>query len=48
MWDDLQGHVLAAVQAKQSGDANGAQTALAAIAATRSKFTKALGQVLRQ
>jgi hypothetical protein len=42
MWDDLQGHVLAAVKAKQSGDANGAQAALAASAATRSKFTKAL------
>lgn len=42
MWDDLQGHVLAAARAKQSGDADGAQAALAEIAAIRSKFTKAL------
>jgi len=42
MWDDLQGRVLAAVQAKQSGDADGEKSALAAIASTRAKFTKAL------
>ena len=42
MWDDLQGLVLTAVQARQSGDAVGATSALAGIAATRAKFTKAL------
>ncbi len=42
MWDDLQGRVLAAVQARQSGDADGEKSALAEIAATRAKFTKAL------
>ena len=42
MWDDLQGRVLAAVQAKQSGNADGEKSALAEIAATRAKFTKAL------
>ncbi|MBN2295799.1 MAG: hypothetical protein JXM70_25435, partial [Pirellulales bacterium] len=42
MWDDLQGQVLAAVQAKQSGSADGERSALAEIAATRAKFTKAL------
>lgn len=42
MWDDLQGRVLAAVQARQSGDADGEKSALADIAATRAKFTKAL------
>jgi hypothetical protein len=42
MWDDLQGRVLAAVQAKQSGSADGERSALAEIAATRAKFTKAL------
>ncbi len=42
MWDDLQGLVLAAVQAKQSGNAGGEKSALAEIAATRAKFTKAL------
>ena len=44
MWDDLQGDVLAAIHAKQSGDADGAKAALAEIAATRAKFTKALQQ----
>ena len=42
MWDDLQGRVLAAVQARQSGNAGGEKSALAEIAATRAKFTKAL------
>lgn len=42
MWDDLQGRVLEAVRAKQSGDADGEQSALAGIAATRAKFTQAL------
>ena len=42
MWDDLQGLVLAAVQARQSGDAEGAISAMAGIATTRSRFTKAL------
>ncbi len=42
MWDDLQGLVLTAIQAKQSGDAGAEKSALAAIAATRAKFTKAL------
>ncbi|MHB0955007.1 MAG: glycoside hydrolase family protein [Pirellulaceae bacterium] len=42
MWDDLQGRVLAAVQAKQSGNRDGERSALAEIAATRAKFTKAL------
>ena len=42
MWDDLQGCVLAAVQAKKSGNANAERSALAEIAATRAKFTKAL------
>jgi len=42
MWDDLQGNVLAAVQAKESGDADGEKAALAEIAATRAKFTGAL------
>jgi len=42
MWDDLQGRVLAAVQAVQSGDADGRKSALAEVAATRAKFTKAL------
>ena len=42
MWDDLQGRVLAAVQAKQSGDADNEKSAMAGIAATRAKFTKAL------
>jgi len=42
MWDDLQGYVLAAVQAKQSGDADREKAALAQIAATRARFTKAL------
>ncbi len=42
MWDDLQGQALAAVQAKNSGDADGARAALAGIAATRARFTKAL------
>jgi hypothetical protein len=42
MWDDLQGRVLAAVQAKQSGDKSGAKSALAEVAVTRAKFTKAL------
>jgi hypothetical protein len=44
MWDDLQGHVLAAAKMKQSGDADGAQAALNASKATRSKFTKALNK----
>lgn len=42
MWDDLQGRVLAAVQAKQSGNADGEKSAMAEIAAVRAKFTKAL------
>jgi hypothetical protein len=42
MWDDLQGRVLAAVQAKQSGNVDGEKSALAEIAATRVTFTKAL------
>jgi len=42
MWDDLQGRVLAAVQAKQSGSADNERSALAEITATRAKFTKAL------
>jgi hypothetical protein len=42
LWDDLQGRVLAAVQARQSGDVEGQNSALAEIAATRAKFTKAL------
>jgi hypothetical protein len=42
MWDDLQGRLLAAVQAKQAGNADGEKSALAEIAATRAKFTKAL------
>jgi hypothetical protein len=42
MWDDLQGRVLSAIQAKQSGSADGERSALAEIAATRAKFTKAL------
>jgi hypothetical protein len=42
MWDDLQGLVLKAIQAKQSGDAGAEKPALAEIAATRAKFTKAL------
>ncbi len=42
MWDDLQGCVLAAVQAKASGDTDGEKAAMAEVAATRAKFTKAL------
>ncbi len=42
MWDDLQGRVLAEIQAKRSGNADGERSALAEIAATRAKFTKAL------
>jgi hypothetical protein len=42
MWDDLQGWVLKAVQAKEVGDLDGEKSALAEIAATRAKFTKAL------
>ncbi len=42
MWDDLQGHVLAAVQASQSGDTDDENSAMAEITATRAKFTKAL------
>ncbi len=42
MWDDLQGYVLAAVQAKQAGNADGEKSALAEAAAIRAKFTKAL------
>lgn len=42
MWDDLQGRVLAAVQAKLSGDSDAEKPVLAEIAATRAKFTKAL------
>ncbi len=42
MWDDLQGRVLAAVQARQSGNANDEETALSEIAAMRARFTKAL------
>ena len=42
MWDDLQGRVLAAVQAKQAGNADGEESALTEIAATLAKFTKAL------
>ncbi len=42
MWDDLQGRVLAAIQARQSGNAAADEAALAEIAATRAMFTKAL------
>lgn len=42
MWDDFQARVLAAVQAKQSGNVGSEKSALAEIAATRAKFTKAL------
>jgi hypothetical protein len=42
MWDDLQGHVLAAVQAKQSNNAVSEKAAMTEIAATHAKFTKAL------
>lgn len=48
MWDDLQGHVLAAIQASprsrgaQSGNADTEKSALVEIAATRAKFTNAL------
>jgi len=42
MWDDLQGHVLAAMQAKRFGNPDAGKAALAQIAATRAKFTKAL------
>jgi len=42
MWDDLQGRVLAAAQARQSGNAGGEKSAIAEIATTRAKFTKAL------
>jgi len=42
MWDDLQGRVLAAVQARQSGDSAVAATALADVAAVRARFTKSL------
>lgn len=41
-WDDLQGRVRAAVQAQQVGDKEGVKSALADIAVTRAKFTKAL------
>ena len=44
MWDDLQGLVLAAVQAKQSSNADREKSAMAEIAATRAKFTKALSR----
>jgi len=40
MWDDLQGRVLAAVQAKQLGNADGEKSALAEIAATRAKLPR--------
>jgi len=42
MWDDLQGRVLVAIQAKQAGNADSEKSALAEIAATRARFTKAL------
>lgn len=42
MWDDLQGHVLAAVQARHVGDEDAAKTALSEAATTRARFTKAL------
>lgn len=42
LWDDLQGRVLAAVQASQSGNRAGLHSALAGIAATRARFTQAL------
>jgi hypothetical protein len=42
MWDDLQGCVLTAARANQSGDADAEKSALAKITATRAKFTKAL------
>lgn len=42
MWDDLQGRVLDAIQAKQAGDTAGEKNALAGIAATRARFTRAL------
>lgn len=42
MWDDLQGRVLEAVQARQSGDADGDKKTMAEITSIRAKFTKAL------
>ncbi len=42
MWDDWQGHILLAVQARQSGNADAEKSALADVAATHAKFTKAL------
>jgi hypothetical protein len=42
MWDDLQGHVLTAIQARQAGNVKNAQAAWSEIATTRAKFTKAL------
>ena len=42
MWDDLQGQVLAAIQARQSGKPDGEKSALTEIATTRAKFTQAL------
>lgn len=42
MWDDLQGHVLAAIQAKQAGNADSEKEARTQIATIRCKFTKAL------
>ncbi len=44
MWDDFQGHVLAAAQARQSGDADDEKETMAKITATRAKFTEALEQ----
>ncbi len=40
--DEAVGRVLAAVQARQSGNADGEKSALVEIAATRARFTKAL------
>jgi hypothetical protein len=42
MWDDLQGCVVAAVQARQSHNAADEEAALADVAAMRARFTKAL------
>ena len=42
MWDDVHGRALTAIQTRQTGGAEGAKAALAEIAATRAKFTKAL------
>ncbi|MBX7259440.1 MAG: hypothetical protein K1Y02_23980 [Candidatus Hydrogenedentes bacterium] len=42
MWDDLQGRVLCAIQAKQAGDVSTENSMFSQITATRAKFTQAL------